>query len=66
MNRWKSIGLFAAAACAGMLFQAAGCANLALQQVTTALDFCAVLNCTGGSFFNLCDPVILFYDCPNA
>ena len=39
------------------------CAESILYQGLSALDFCAVLNCTGGSFFNFCNPIVLFIDC---
>ena len=35
-------------------------ANLALQPI----DFCAIINCTGGGFFNFCEPFALLVDCP--
>lgn len=62
-NRWKKI----LAVCAvGSLFQFAtggGCPQFAANLGLSAFDFCAVLNCTNGTFFNLCDPVVLLVDC---
>ena len=51
---------------AGTLFQylPTGCANYAVAQVLTAFDFCAVLNCQGGTFIDMCRPVALLMDCP--
>lgn len=43
----------------------AGCAQFALTYATAAFDACAVLNCSGSSFFDFCDPVVTFIDCPN-
>ena len=52
---------------AGTAFQVGtnGCAQYYATSSLNALDFCAVFNCQGGSFFNLCEPVPLFVDCPN-
>ena len=41
------------------------CGQYAGQIAATSFDFCAVFNCTSGTFFNLCEPVPLFWDCPN-
>ena len=41
------------------------CAQYYLDSVLTSFDFCSVFNCTPGTFFNLCEPVPLFRDCPN-
>jgi hypothetical protein len=41
-----------------------GCVDYALQTGFAIFDTCAVLNCTDGSFFNLCEPVITLVDCP--
>lgn len=64
MRRWKSVGLLVAATVFGTVFQAAGCFDLALQTVTAALDTCSILNCTGGTFFNLCSPTRILTSCP--
>lgn len=47
------------------VFQAlpGSCADGLIYEGLAALDFCAILNCTGGSFFNFCNPVVLFIDC---
>ncbi len=49
----------------GTLFQfpTGGCTNLLADGFLTAFDFCSVLNCQGGTFFNFCDPIMLFVDC---
>lgn len=52
---------------AGTLFQAYpynGCTQYYAYFAVSALDFCSVLNCTGGSFFNFCSPTQLLIDCP--
>lgn len=52
---------------AGVLFQAlpSGCAEYYSAAALGALDFCAIFNCSGGTFFDLCEPTPLFWDCPN-
>ncbi len=54
----------AVALLAGVLLQNPGCANYGLQFATEAFDFCSVLNCESGTFFSLCDPIVLLWDCP--
>ncbi len=53
---------------AGTLFQALphGCAQYYTAAALSAFNVCAVFNCTGGTYFNLCSPYALFLDCPNA
>ena len=70
MSRTKKKFLAIFAVCgAGMLFQVGlfptGCAQFFGQALLTSFDFCSVFNCTSGTFFNLCEPVPLFVDCPN-
>ena len=64
----KLIVIFALCS-AGTLFQvglvSSGCAQFYGQALLSSFDFCAVFNCTSGSYFNLCEPVPLFADCPN-
>ena len=52
---------------AGTVFQAlpTSCANYLTAEALSSFNFCAVLNCTGGTFFNFCEPVALLMDCPN-
>lgn len=55
------------ALCAGaMLFQTfpTSCAQFSLNGLAAAFDFCSVLNCTSGTFFDLCDPFVILTDCP--
>ncbi len=61
---WAAIGVLGA----GMVFQVLpqGCAQYYTQLSLTAFNFCAVFNCTGGTFFNLCQPRAILADCPNA
>lgn len=49
----------------GVVFQylGGGCTQFITATALDALDFCTILNCDQGSFFNLCDPVILLVDC---
>jgi len=51
---------------AGTLLQVGnnGCASYYVTAAVSAFDFCSVFNCTGGSFFNLCQPNAIFVDCP--
>jgi len=42
-----------------------GCAEYYTQSVLSSFNFCSVFNCEGGTFFNFCEPVALFADCPN-
>ncbi|MBL8880427.1 MAG: hypothetical protein JNG88_15040 [Phycisphaerales bacterium] len=55
-----------AACVGGTLFQAlpTGCSQFFAYQAISSLDFCAVLNCGGGAFFNFCSPVQILLDCP--
>lgn len=64
--RKKRLWVAVAVCAAGMVFQyiPTGCTNYLTAQALTAFDFCSVLNCTGGSFFNFCSPTVLFTDCP--
>lgn len=50
----------------GVLFQVlpSGCRDYTVAQGLTAFDVCSVVNCTGGTFFNFCEPVRIFADCP--
>jgi hypothetical protein len=59
---WVAVALFTT----GTVFQylPTGCTNYLTAQALTAFDFCEVLNCTGGTFFNFCSPTVLFTDCP--
>jgi hypothetical protein len=70
MSKTRKKFLAIAAVCsAGTLFQIGlvptSCAQFYGQALLTAFDPCAVFNCTGGTFFNLCEPVPLFDTCPN-
>ncbi len=42
-----------------------GCYQYYAASALDALNFCAVFNCTGGTFFNFCSPVRLLADCPS-
>jgi len=66
--RRKLIKLFAVCS-VGTLLQAglvtSNCTQFYGQALLRSFDPCTVFNCTGGTFFNLCEPVPLFYTCPN-
>lgn len=69
MNRIRrKLMILTVALGAGTLFQVytpgGGCLQYGAQIGLTSFDFCAVLNCEPGSFFNFCSPVQLFVDCP--
>lgn len=68
MSSARKFLVLAAILASGTVFQLfpSGCVGLGLTQAAAAFDFCFVFNCTGGSFFNLCEPVRLFVDCPAA
>jgi hypothetical protein len=70
MSKTKKKFLTIFAVCsAGTLFQTGlvptGCVQFYGQALLTSFDPCAVFNCTGGAFFNLCEPIPLFRTCPN-
>ena len=45
------------------VLQTNGCAEFATSLFLNSVDFCSFLNCTGGSFFNFCEPVAILTDC---
>ena len=53
---------------AGSVFQIfpTSCANYWGQILVGGIDFCAFLNCTGSTYFDICTPVPYLVDCPNA
>lgn len=59
-----------AVCCAGTLLQTGfvptSCVQFYGQTLLTTLDPCAIFNCTGGTFFDLCEPFPLFWTCPSA
>jgi len=65
-RRFRLLALLAALS-AGTVLQVGtnGCAEYYVTAALSSFDFCSVFNCTGGSFFNFCDPVPLLADCPN-
>lgn len=64
----KALAL-AALLSAGTLFQTGlvptGCGAFLAESALVNFNFCSVFNCTSGTFFNFCEPVPLFIDCPN-
>lgn len=61
---------FLALVLGGALFQTynsgGSCAKYYTDIALTSFDYCAVLNCSGGTYFNLCSPVRILIDCPVA
>ncbi|MGE0481981.1 MAG: hypothetical protein AB7Q17_16085 [Phycisphaerae bacterium] len=68
MSKQKRRLLTFAAILGGTLLQVpftpSGCYQYGTGVLASAFDFCSVVNCTGGAFFNFCDPVVVFVDCP--
>lgn len=46
-------------------FPPAGCVDYGISLGVSSFDFCSIVNCTGGQFIDLCEPVPLLVDCPN-
>jgi hypothetical protein len=70
MSRTKKKLLAIFAVCsAGTLFQTGivptSCVQWYGETLLTAFDPCSVFNCTGGTYFNLCEPFPLFMTCPS-
>ncbi|RMF81157.1 MAG: hypothetical protein D6744_07480 [Planctomycetota bacterium] len=42
-----------------------GCGQFFTQLALGVFDACSVLNCTSGTFFNFCDPIVTLVDCPD-
>ncbi len=65
--RKKKFWVAAVVCGSGMVFQylPTGCNNYWAAAGATSLDMCSILNCTGGTFFNMCEPVPLLMDCPS-
>lgn len=42
------------------------CVDFGLRFGLSVFDTCNILNCTQGTFFNLCEPFVTLVDCPNA
>lgn len=60
-----------ALATGGILFQnvpglPGGCVQLAGTGLVAGFDFCAVINCSSGTFFDFCDDnsIFVLVDCP--
>ncbi len=63
----KKWWMLLAACSAGTLFQTAGfgggCMQYGAQFAAQAFNVCSVLNCDTGTFFNFCNPIMMFVDC---
>lgn len=67
-TRWQrtALAVLAGGVTFQTVYQGNGCAQFATGFGLSALNFCAVLNCTSASgLFNLCEPTVLLIDCPN-
>ncbi|TWT45210.1 hypothetical protein RAS1_16320 [Phycisphaerae bacterium RAS1] len=42
-----------------------GCVEFPVYFGIQSLNFCGIVNCDGGTFFDFCRPVALLLDCPN-
>ena len=64
-RRWVALAAVMAGA---TVFQVVptGCGPLMGTFGAIAFDVCSVVNCGSGSFFNFCEPVVFFVDCPTA
>ncbi len=65
VTRGRRSWLMLAFAGGGLLFQLlpGSCIQALAAQTVTAFNFCSVLNCDTGQFFDFCQPVALFIDC---
>lgn len=43
-----------------------GCQEVATSLALGSVNFCSLLNCSGGTFFNFCAPFVILIDCPGA
>jgi hypothetical protein len=64
-RNWRSAAMFAALV-AGSVFQVfpSSCYEYSAYLALSGFDTCAVLNCQGGTYFDLCEPIIILVDCP--
>lgn len=63
----RKLTILFAIATGATIFQAAptSCYKYAAVLGVSSFDFCTVLNCQNGSFFNLCASPVILLDCPN-
>ena len=59
----KTLVLGAGAVVFQTIYSSNSCFEFATSFGLSALNFCSILNCTGTSLFNLCDPQVLLVDC---
>jgi len=61
-RKWLAAAL---AVGAGTMFQfyPRGCVDYGVLQAVSSFDFCSVINCTGSTYFDICNPPLLM-DCP--
>lgn len=65
-SRWRRNCLVSAAALSlGMLTQLSGCGEYFTLAGITGVNFCSILNCESGTFFDFCGSNPLLIDCPN-
>jgi hypothetical protein len=63
-RRFKWIALLATLSAGTMMQATFGCNQLWTGIGLSSFNFCSVLNCTGGTYFNFCSPAVLLVDCP--
>lgn len=64
-SRWLMLAAVGGTAFQLGLYTNNGCIEFPLYTGLTALNFCGIVNCDGGTFFDFCRPVALLVDCPN-
>jgi len=64
-SRYLRLLALLATVSAGTMFQLnTGCNQLWTGVALSSINFCSILNCTGGTYFNFCSPTVLLVDCP--
>lgn len=61
----RKLMLLLGALATGTVFQVqpAGCSQYTAQVAISAVNVCSIINCSGSSFFNFCNPQPIFVDC---
>lgn len=62
----RKVIVSAAAVSLGLLTQFTGCAEFFALSGITGVNFCSILNCEEGTFFDFCGANPLLIDCPTA
>lgn len=67
MSRWqRKVVVSLAAMSLGLTTQLTGCGEFFALAGVTGVNFCSILNCEGGTFFDFCGTNPVLIDCPNA